>query len=638
MNSRSYIYILICSLLAIEARADMPGPADTTVRHNVTDIYTEGMLVPYNIWQKNSFTVDTTLDRLENYTNRYSLGNPGLPIVPVIFNSAPTPLGFYYGDNHLGDYIRNDTSARYYNTRAPYLTFYYVTDPQIHQFLDLTLTQNFGKKFNLAVEFRRVRSEGIYLNQGSNLNQLTVTANYHSKHYMLLFDGIYNMLKINQNGGIQNDTDFTSSNFTTDRQTVPVYLATANTTQATASFRVHQFYFFGCNSADTGKTLPRFYVSHTISFSTNYNVYSDLTPTQDSAFYPIFKYDSVTYDSLRYIELNNDFSIGSAKGWNSFMRWDAGIADQWVHFTDFILTKEGSGLSETNTNNMYRDTVFSNLMAHARIYNTYANGRILFDAGGSYIFSGTQQGDEQGSADIGLKIDSLRMVKLSGNYSYQTPALIYDLYDGNNFQWLNHFSKVTTSTASLLYMDAGYHLSIGGEATQIQNMVYFSTADVNSVPGQSQGAINILKAHIEKNFTLGKWHWNTKEIYQYVPGNVPIHLPLWVTENSLFYENYLFHHHMLLRIGLDIFYNTSYYVYAYQPVFDQFYLQNNTKLGNYFYFDPFISFRIKTFRMFLKMENVTSGLLQTNAFYGYALNYPMPDEVLRFGISWDFWN
>jgi hypothetical protein len=30
--------------------------------------------------------------------------------------------------------------------------------------------------------------------------------------------------------------------------------------------------------------------------------------------------------------------------------------------------------------------------------------------------------------------------------------------------------------------------------------------------------------------------------------------------------------------------------------------------------------------------------LQTNVFYGYALHYPMNDQVLRFGISWDFWN
>lgn len=315
------------------------------------------------------------------------------------------------------------------------------------------------------------------------------------------------------------------------------------------------------------------------------------------------------------------------------------MKQQWVHFTDYILTKHNPGLYEYNTTDMYRDSVFSNLIAHGRIYNTYANGHILFDASGGYIFSGAQKGDEQGAANIGFRFDSLRMLKFSGSYSYQTPALIYDLYDGNNFQWMNHFGKVTMSSASFIYMDAKWHLGIGGEATQIQNLLYFSPAALNSVPQQQyQGALNVLKAHIEKGFNAGKWHLNTKEIFQYVPDGLPLHLPRLVSENSLFYENSLFHHNMLLRVGVDVFYNTAYYAYAYQPVFDQYYLQNDKLIGNYVYLDPFISFKVKTFRIFFKVENITSGLLQTQAFYGYALHYPMPDQVFRFGISWDFWN
>jgi len=630
-----------CLFFALQTKAD-EMPIDTTIKHNVTDIYTEGMLVPFNIWQQNSYSVDTTLDYLENYTTHYNLGNPGLPAVPVIFNSTPNPLGFYYGNDHISQYVRNDTSVRYFDTRAPYLNFYYVTDPQIHQFLDLTLTQNFGKKLNVAIEFHRLRSEGTYLNQGSNDNQLTLTTSYRTKRYMLLFDGIYNIFKVNQNGGVQNDTDFANSNFTSDRTTVPVYLATARTTTIKTSLRLQQYYFFGYKSGDTDKVNPLMYISHCGTISGNSNLFSDLTYYQDSALFYHNTYHNLseTYDSLHYNQFTNDFSIGSAKGWSTILRWDAGIKQQWVHFTDYILTQHGKDSAITYSTDMYRDSVFSNLTAHARIYNTYLNGHILFDVSGAEIFSGTQKGDEQGSINLGYRFDSLRMIKLSANYSLQTPALIYDLYDGNNFQWMNHFGKTTTNSYSIMYMDAKWHFSLGGEVTQVQNIVYFATDDIpnSAAPAQFPGAINIMQVCFQKNFTLGKWHLNTKEIYQNVPTNIPIHLPSWVTENSVFYENYLFHHHMLLKTGVDVFYNTSYYVDGYQPIFNQFYLQGNQKLGNYVYFDPFVSFRIKTFRMFIKMENVTSGLLQKQAFYGYALNYPMPDRVLRYGISWDFWN
>ncbi len=637
------LFCLLSLLFGSVAHANSPLPVDTTIKHTITEIYTEKDLVPYNIWQTKKYAdVDTTIDRLEFYTTHYTLGNPGLPYVPVIFNSTPQPLGFFYGYDHLTDYVRNDTSVRYYTTRAPYLNFFYITDPMIHQFLDLSLTQNFGKKLNIALEFHRLRSQGDYINQGSNDNQLALTVNYRTKRYMLLFNGIYNIYKIGQNGGVQADSAFFNPSYTSNRQDVPVYLSQARSMFIKTELRLQQFYFFGYKSGDTVKTNPLFYISHCSSLSGSSNVYVDHTLYNDSDnFYRhTYRYDSATYDSLRYNEFNNDFTIGSASGWHSFLKWDLGVKDQWVHFTDYVLTKHPEGTAEDTTKDMYRDSIFSNLIAHARVYNTYDNGHILFDAAGSYIFSGTQKGDEQGSADLGIRFDSLRLLKFSGNYSLQTPALLYDMYDGNNYQWMNHFAKTTTSTASVMYTDAKWHLTLGGEVTEMQNMAYFTNTGLinDALPAQYNGVVNIMKANIEKDFRVGKWHFNTKEIYQYVPNGAPIHLPTWVAENSLFYENNLFHHHLLLKVGIDTYYNTAYYVYGYQPVYNQFYLQGQTKMGNYIYVDPFVAFRVKTFRMFLKLENAAEGLLQPNVFYGYAVNYPMPDRVLRFGISWDFWN
>lgn len=640
MRVRLLLLFSACLLFGLSAKAQTA--ADTTVKHAITEIYTEKNLLPYNIWQTKPYTVvDTTIDRLEFYTTHYYLGNPGLPTVPVIFNSNPQPLGFFYGYDHITDYMKTDTSIHYYKTRAPYLNFYYVTDPMIHQFLDLSITQNFGKKLNVGVEFHRFRSEGDYSAQGSNDNQLNLSLNYRSKRYMMLFDAIYDIYKEEQNGGLKADSDFTNSLYTGYRQTVPVYLTNARSIFVKTELRLQQYYFFGYSSADTAYDKPLFYISHTSSIGGNSNVYSDPTLQEDSAnFYPdYFKSPYITYDSLRFSEFSNDITIGSGKGWNYIFKWDAGVKQQWVHFRDWSFTQHSADPTDTSRD-MYRDTVVSNLMAHARIYNTYLNGHILFDASGSDIFSGTQKGDKQFSADLGFKLDSLRLLKLSGNYSYQTPAFVYEVYDGNNFEWMNHFNKVTTTTESAQYTDAWWHLLLSASVTQIQNLAYFTTTGLpnDATPTQFNGILHVLQVNIKKDFTLGKWHLNTKEIYQNTATSSPIHLPKWVTENSVFYENYLFHHHLLLRVGVDIFCNSSYYVYGYQPVFNQYYTQNQTKLGNYPYLDPFVAFRVKTFRMFLKYENVGAGLIQPNVFYGYVLNYPMPDGVLRFGISWDFWN
>jgi hypothetical protein len=635
--------VVLCSLffLPLVALKAMPidsikhnKPAnDTTVQHIVTNIYTESMLEPGNIWRTGNWTTDSTLNKLEQYTQRYSLGNPGLPLVPVVFNSAPSPLGFFYGKDYLTDYFYSDSSIRYYNTRAPYLNFFYVSDPQIHQYLDLVLTQNITKKLNAAITFKRIRSEGAFLNQGSNDNQLTVNINYQGKRYLLLADCIYNIFKVDQNGGVQADTDFANPDYIGQRQTVPVYLSTARTTMQGTSLHLRQFYFFGYKSGDTGKLNPAFYISHTLKVAGHSNLYNDQTISQDSAgFYPHFYHDSAaSYDSLRYTEVDNDISIGSGKAWDKVMRWEAGATYQWIHFRDYSAWAGNNATPVFNNT----DTIITNLMLHARVYNTFANGKLLADVSGSEIVAGTQAGDVQANATLGYKLDSLRVVTLHGSYSYQTPALIYDLYYGNNLDWYNRFNKITTTSASINYADAKWHLMLGGEATQITNYTYF---DAVATPQQFPGAINVLKAFIEKDFNVGKWHVSFKEIYQNVPDYEPIRLPQFVSENSLYYENWLFHHAMLLRIGVNVYYNTAFYVYAYMPVTDQYYIQNNTQLGGYAYLDPFLSFRIKTFRFFIKMENITSNLIQTGTFYGYALNYPMPDRVLRFGINWDFWN
>ncbi len=614
MNSRSIIFSLIFWMFyASQGFASAPGDtAKASKPANITYMYTEDMVAPFNQWQRKQWIVDTTLRKLEVFTSHYNLGNTGTPNVPLIFQPGVNPLGFFYSDDHISQSYFSDSSIRYFNTRAPYTSFYYVSDPQIHQFFHLCHAQNIGKHFDFALEFQRTRSDGTYINQGTNNNQITLAINYHVKRYKLFVNAMYGVYKIDQNGGIAADSDFANPNYF-DRSTIPVYLQVARTTIRDKSIHLKQYYFFGFNKNDSMRNVPTMYISHSFRMGGHSDVYSDAEQLNTS-FYPnIFKDSAATYDSLSYNEMNNDISIGTAKGWPAFLRWEAGMDYQWVHYLD----------SRT-------DSIFTNYIAHACIYDT---GRFLYNVQGKEIFAGIQKGDMQVSAQIGFKIDSLRTIRLGGVQSLQTPPLQYELYYGNNLQWLHNFNKTTTSTASLIYNDPKWRLNIVLSASQVTNMTYLST---NAMPDQYNQTMPILTAEISKEFTLGKWHLNTRDIYQYVQDGLPMRLPEFVSENTFFFESPVFHHNMLLRIGVDVWYNTAYYANAYMPIVDQYYLQNQSLLGNYAYVDPFIAFRVKVFRMFIKYENVGSQWLGQG--YFYALNYPMNDRVLRFGISWDFWN
>jgi hypothetical protein len=639
---KARLYLFFSALLLLSARPALADKSDTVKAKYKTPLtysFTESMFAPNNIWAQNGWQsmhiTDTTLDNFQIYTTHYSLGNTGLPYVPVLFTQDLQPMGFYYGQDYISNNFYSDSSVRYFNTRAPYTQFYYVSDPEIHQYFQFTHAQNFGKNLDIAIGFKRIRSEGNYLNQSTNMNQLTLDVNFHTGHYLVFADILYDVNKFQQNGGISADSDL-ASQFYSDRQTVPINLNYATSEMFEQSFHLQQYYFLGFKKADSVKEKSLFYISHSFKISGHSNVFTD-NNTADSAFFKFpleMTHSPLTYDSLRYIEINNDLSIGSGKGWNAFLRWEAGVRDQWVYFRNYIGQYGNESGTELLTY-MYNltDTIYNNFIAHARVYNAFDNGKILFDASGQYIFAGSQQGDEQGRIQLGLKIDSSKFLKLSGSYSYQTPPFIYELYQGNNLDWIHQISNTVTSNIALTYYDTKWKLGITLQATQMSNMVYF---DTSAIPRQYHPAFNIYSAGITKDFKLYKFHWTTSEKLQIVPDSVPMRLPRIVTENSVYFETYLFHHALLLRVGSDFYYNTSYYGYAYMPITDQYYLENSTKLGNYLYIDPFISFRIKTFRMFVKMENVTEGLVPYN--YFYALHYPMPDRTLRFGISWDFWN
>lgn len=641
MKARLHLFFSVLLLLAyVPAWADKGDTVRAKHKSPVTYCFTESTLAPGNIWAQygwqNMHSTDTTLNNFEIYTSQYTLGNTGLPFVPVLFNTPLQPMGFFYGQNYVDGYFYADSSVRYFNTRGPYTQFYYVSDPQIHQFFQFTYAQNIGKNLDIAIGFKRIRSEGNYLNQSTNLNQLTIDANYHTKHYLLFADVIYDVYKFQQNGGIGSDTDLGSSLYS-NRGTVPVNLNYASSEIFEQSFHIKQYYFLGFKTDDSLKEKSLFYISHSMRLAGHSNVFSDNSGNDSGFFtYPLYRlYAPVTYDSMRYNEFSNDLSVGSGTGWTNFLHWEAGIKDQWVHFRDYIgqnpVSENGVVLVSTQE---LSSNIYTNLISHARIYNAFDSGKVLVDLSGQYIVGGSQQGDEQAIAQIGLKIDSNRFLKLTGTYSNQSPPLLYQLYQGNNINWSNQFQNTTTSSIALTYYDKQWKLGITLQATRMSNMLYFDSNTAQ--PMQYAPAFTVYCAGITKEFKIYKFHWVTSEKLQYVADSIPLRLPRLVTENSIFFESYLFHHAMLLRLGADFYYNTAYYGYAYMPVTNQYYLENSTQFGNYLYVDPFVSFRIKTFRMFVKLENSTQGLVPYN--YYYALHYPMPDRTLRFGIAWDFWN
>jgi hypothetical protein len=67
----------------------------------------------------------------------------------------------------------------------------------------------------------------------------------------------------------------------------------------------------------------------------------------------------------------------------------------------------------------------------------------------------------------------------------------------------------------------------------------------------------------------------------------------------------------------------------------QFHLQDSLSQKPYPWLDAFLTFKIQTFRGFVRYENALTIWNKTDVFYQTA-RYPQPFGTFRFGLAWRF--
>ncbi len=114
---------------------------------------------------------------------------------------------------------------------------------------------------------------------------------------------------------------------------------------------------------------------------------------------------------------------------------------------------------------------------------------------------------------------------------------------------------------------------------------------------------------------------------------VPV--PLLSAYLSYYYEFWAVKDVLLLQMGLDARYTTSYYMPGYNPALATFYNQRDYSLGGYPYMDAYLMARWQNMRIFLKYQHLNDGLFGNGEVFSVA-NYPLNPGMFKFGISWLF--
>ena len=112
-------------------------------------------------------------------------------------------------------------------------------------------------------------------------------------------------------------------------------------------------------------------------------------------------------------------------------------------------------------------------------------------------------------------------------------------------------------------------------------------------------------------------------------------VPELVTRNTLYFASHVFKKKPLyLQTGFTFKYFTAFKMNAFNPLLNEFVLQDIGEFGAYPVVDFFLNAQIRRTRIFLKFENITASY--TGRTYYAAPNYPYRDFIVRFGLVWNW--
>ena len=154
-------------------------------------------------------------------------------------------------------------------------------------------------------------------------------------------------------------------------------------------------------------------------------------------------------------------------------------------------------------------------------------------------------------------------------------------------------------------------------------------------PSQYVNTINYLSVKASKEFKFWKLALDNTLLYQKVDqSDMILNVPEFVTRNTFYYSQNLFHKALFFQTGVTLNYFTNYFGNEYNPVIGEFFVQNQKKIGNYANLDFFFNAQIQRTRVYLTLEHFNSSLSGYN--FLSSPNNPSGDFIIRFGLVWNF--
>lgn len=421
-----------------------------------------------------------------------------------------------------------------------------------------------------------------------------------------------------------------------DKHTADSLLSIENKKQADSMWMKKEFVpvtsFIHTIQFDNYRRIYQAYNTPSNYYANNYNVQEYLSG------------DSI-YDKTRYYSLKNTFALSLLEGFNKWAKagLKAFITSDLRHFT----LPNATGIDSYNEHN---------LSIGAQLSKT--QGKLLhYDAIAETWLTGSDVGQMKldVNADLNFKLFGDTLTLSANGFLYRlNPTFYYRHFHSRHAWWdNNNLSKIIHSRIQGILNYQKTRTTLRVEIDEIKNYTYFASSynTVNDnrvnhaiIVKQNNGLIHLLTVSISQDFTFGPINWENMITYQNSSNKTVLPVPALNIYSNL-YLRFKIAHVLRCDFGADVRYFTKYYAPDYVPILGQYAIQTNTdtngndnriEIGNYPVANVYANFHLKHTRFFIMLSHFNAGTGRKN--YFFTPHYPLNQSILRFGLSWNFFN
>lgn len=581
--------------------------------------------------EKKVFDTVMTFDKtfvFSQYNNQDNFGRAQFANIGAGFN----PLSYEVNSeenlsllpSHKSYGILGVNDIHYYDVKTPTATFIYHTAMRNGAALKSTYTQNIGKRFNFAIEYLGLRSQGMYRNSLAANNNTLFSGHYTSKkgNYELFSHYLHQNVNNQENGGISDDDLFQSGNSESNKLNAQVNLASSS-----SQFSYRRYYLSHQFTPFDSEKFP-FRIRHTMLNQGNKYYYNQEGLEEYWLNNPTEIVNRVSTSTKKYS--NNFSNTLSLVLDNEKFKLDAGVRYQMLKF----------GLNEISLPLLSIPTELKENRLGA-----VGNLQIkLFDKFQINSFLEFSKGNQFGSylkTTNNIKFEPIKDYFVNAKVNFQSayPSFNY-LANASVYNKFNYYLQ-DAKNQSITEIGGDIHLKwfqsqLFANYFRIDNYTYFDAA---AMPRQSENSLNISQIGGDATFSFRKFHLNTRVQFQNALTNKELlPMPSFIGRANFFFQSKAFKNAAEIQAGIKVYYFSKFASREYFPILNEYILprSDSFSIGGQPIADVYFNLKVK--RMFFFIEGQQIGtFISHNKAYAFP-HYPVYDFRLNIGIVWYLFN